>query len=275
MDLLCNASFLNIDRQPSAGQPQPQLFTDEKQILQSIPDTKRYKTELWEDRYSLVFQKPKWWWHYWLPLWNPLRDLQHCLDSPAKPENRQTMLFMWPLWKYLKFWSAAWIAIILQANNFLDHFFFVILLSTSVQFVSLVFSVPFADAAPASQLHHATTAGSNAAERCGLHDDVPSTPHCSPPERWCALPQTQYHLTQVRRGHKNVELYNSQAYSHCKRRLSCLPVYETGLPAKSDHFFTSASLMTSQLLRITMAAKTQQGCWCCAHQNPTVDKKVL
>lgn len=34
-----------------------------------------------------------------------------------------------------------------------------------------------------------------------------------------------------------------------------LPVYETGLPAKSDHFFTSASRMTSPLLRTTMAEK--------------------
>lgn len=44
-----------------------------------------------------------------------------------------------------------------------------------------------------------------------------------------------------------------------KRSLSCLPVYETGLPAKSDHFFTSASLMISLLLSTTMAEKTQQG----------------
>lgn len=40
-----------------------------------------------------------------------------------------------------------------------------------------------------------------------------------------------------------------------KNSLSCLPVYETGLPAKSDHFFTSASLMTSLLLSTTMAEK--------------------
>lgn len=38
-----------------------------------------------------------------------------------------------------------------------------------------------------------------------------------------------------------------------------LPVYETGLPAKSDHFFTSASRMTSPLLRTTMAEKNTTG----------------
>lgn len=65
-----------------------------------------------------------------------------------------------------------------------------------------VFSVPFSVVVPVSQSRHAMTAGSNAAEHRGRGDDVPSTPHCSLPERWCALPQTQYQLMQVRRGHK-------------------------------------------------------------------------
>lgn len=53
-----------------------------------------------------------------------------------------------------------------------------------------------------------------------------------------------------------------------------LPVYETGLPAKSDHFFTSASLMTSLLLSTTMAEKTQQGCWCGSLLKPIYKKRL-
>lgn len=40
-----------------------------------------------------------------------------------------------------------------------------------------------------------------------------------------------------------------------RKKESFLPVYETDLPAKSDHFFTNASLMMSPLLSTTMAAE--------------------
>lgn len=45
-------------------------------------------------------------------------------------------------------------------------------------------------------------------------------------------------------------------------------MYETGLPAKSDHFFTSASLMISLLFNTTMAEKTQQGYSCSSLLKP-------
>lgn len=56
-----------------------------------------------------------------------------------------------------------------------------------------------------------------------------------------------------------------------KINVSCLPVYETGLPAKSDHFFTSASLMTSLLLSTTIAKK-KKGLWCGGHLKTTTNQ---
>lgn len=141
---------------------------------------------------------------------------------------------------------------------------------TGAQFVTLVCFVPSSDAVPVSQSHHAATAGSSAAERHERDDDEPSTPRCSLPERWCALLQTQCPLIQDMRGQTN----NSTIIMHTiieKRSLSSLPVYETGLPAKSDHFFTSASLMTSLLLSTTIAEKTQ-GCWCGGHLKTTTNQ---
>lgn len=143
--------------------------------------TQRFWTELL-NRYSLLFQKPEWWWRYWLPMWNPPVDLQLFPDSPSKPKwQRIEWSFIWP-W-YLNIWIPA---VVLQA-----------ILVT----VPPLFSVLYSGGEPVSRSRHATIAGSNAAERRGRDVGVPSTRHCSPPERYCALHQTRCHLIRVRRGH--------------------------------------------------------------------------
>lgn len=111
---------------------------------------------------------------------------------------------------------------------------------------------PFSVGAPVSLSRRATTACSSAGGRCGRGGGGPSTPRCSPPERWCGRRLT---LSRLRKRpgkvvsailwHTGTLLWLNELF---------LPVYETDLPAKSDHFFTSASLMTSPLLSTTMAA---------------------
>lgn len=127
------------------------------------------QTELLEGRYSLLFQKPKWWWHYWLPLWNLLRDRQPCPDSPSEPKQWTNYAVSFYFGSTPTFGSLDPCSHITG-----DYVFFI---------APPVFSVPFSVVVPVSQSRHAMTAGSNAAEHRGRGDDVPSTPHCSPPER--------------------------------------------------------------------------------------------